>query len=86
MTSVAGERDFEARRAEIAAIREELATRRIEIAELSARGKVEHLRSREKALRLKAETAFLAVGGARGDFARHWPALFIEEVRNHRES
>jgi hypothetical protein len=42
--------------------------------------------AKEKALRLKAEMAFLAAGGARGDFAREWPSVFLEEVRGARTS
>jgi hypothetical protein len=44
------------------------------------------MRAKEKALRLKAEMAFLAAGGARGDFAREWPSVFLEEVRGARTS
>jgi hypothetical protein len=43
-----------------------------------------HLRSKKKALRLKAEMAFLKAGGTRGDFARRWPSVFIEEARGRR--
>jgi DNA-binding response OmpR family regulator len=80
LTSVAPETAFEARRVEIAAIREELAIRQTENAERAERAKKKYLRAKEKALRLKAEMAFLAAGGARGDFAREWPSVFLEEV------
>ena len=73
---------IEARHAEVAAIREELAIRRMETAELLETAKQKLLRAEEKALRLKAQIAFLAAGGARGDFAREWPSVFTEEVRN----
>jgi DNA-binding response OmpR family regulator len=86
LTSVAPETSFEARRLEIAAIREELAIRHTENAERVERAKKKFLRAKEKALRLKAETAFLAAGGARGEFAREWPSVFLEEVRGHRTS
>jgi hypothetical protein len=68
-------------RAETAAIRQELAIRHTENAERVERAKKKFLRAKEKALRLKAEMAFLAAGGARGDFAREWPSVFLEEVR-----
>jgi DNA-binding response OmpR family regulator len=80
LTSVAPETAFEARRIEIATIREELAIRQTENAERVERAKKKYLRAKEKALRLKAEVAFLAAGGARGDFAREWPSVFLEEV------
>jgi len=80
---VAGEKDFEARRAEIAAIREELAIRRMENAEQIEKAREQYLRSAKKTLRLKAQMAFLRAGGTRGDFARQWPSVFIEEARDH---
>jgi len=86
LTSVAPETAFEARRAEIAAIREGLAVRRTENAERVEKAKEKSLRAKEKALRLKAERAFLAAGGARGDFAREWPSVFLGEVRGARTS
>jgi len=81
LISVTGEKGFDARRAEIAAIREELAIRRMENAERIEKAKEKRLRSEKKALRLKAQMAFLSAGGARGDFARQWPSVFIEEAR-----
>jgi DNA-binding response OmpR family regulator len=80
LISTARETAFEARRAEIAAIREELAVRRMENAELLEKAK---LRPAEKrALRNKAQIAFLAAGGTRGGFAREWPSIFLGEARN----
>jgi DNA-binding response OmpR family regulator len=84
LISAAREKAIEARRAEIAAVREELAIRQVENAKRMKKAKQKYLRSKEKALRLKAERAFLAAGGARGDFAREWPSVFIEEVRGDR--
>jgi len=84
LTSVAPETAFEARRAESAAILEELAIRQAENAERVEKAKEKSLRAKEKALRLKAEMAFLAAGGARGAFAREWPSVFLEEVRGAR--
>ena len=84
LTSVAAETAFEARRAESAAIREELAVRQAENAERVEKAKKKSLRAQEKALRLKAEMAFLAAGGSRGDFAREWPSVFLGEVRSAR--
>src|SRR5215813_13815047 len=74
---------FEARLAEIAAIREELAIQSRENAQHynEANGKL--LRSEEKALRAKANLAFLTAKGTRGDFARLWPSVYIREVRSH---
>jgi hypothetical protein len=43
-------------------------------------------RPKEKALRDKAQIAFIAAGGAKGDFAREWPSVFLEEVRGARRS
>jgi DNA-binding response OmpR family regulator len=82
--SIAAERKFEARLAEMIAVQEELAIRQTENAERLENARAKYLRSREKALRLKAERAFLTAGGTRGDFARRWPSVYIEEVRNHR--
>ena len=75
---VASENDYEARRAEVAAILEELAIRRAENAERMEKAKENRLRSEKKALRLKAEMAFLRAGGTRGEFARRWPSVFID--------
>ena len=78
----AGETVFEARRAEVAAIREELAIRHMENAELREHAIENRLRAEEKEMRVKAQIAFLAAGAARGDFAREWPSVFLEEVRS----
>jgi DNA-binding response OmpR family regulator len=83
LISVAGESDFEARLAEIVAIREGLDILRMEAAERIEQAKEKRLRSEKKALRLKAQIAFLNAGGARGDFARQWPSVFIEEARSY---
>jgi DNA-binding response OmpR family regulator len=85
LTVYTGKSDYEARRAELAAILEELAIRRTKNAERVGRARERLLRSEEKALRIKAEKAFLAAGGSRGDFARLWPTMFKEEVRGHRD-
>ena len=84
LTSVPPETAFEARRAESAAILEELAIRRAENVERVVKAKEKSLRAKEKAIRLRAERAFLAAGGARGDFAREWPSVFLGEVRGAR--
>src|SRR5215510_10989943 len=86
LISVPPETAFEARRIEIAAIREELIIQQAENAERVEKAKKKSLRAKEKALRLKAEMAFLAAGGARGDFAREWPSVFTEEVRGQHKS
>jgi DNA-binding response OmpR family regulator len=77
---------FEARRAEIAAVRGELANRQTENAGRVEKAKEKRRRAEEKVLRLKAQMAFLAAGGTRGDFARRWPSVFTEEVRGQRKS
>ena len=71
---------IEARRAECAAIREELAIRHTENVELIEKAKKKYLYARMKAIRLRAEMAFLAAGGTRGAFAREWLPVFLEEV------
>jgi len=50
------------------------------------KAKQKRLSAEEKALRGKAQLAFLAAGGARGDFAREWPSALLEEVRGARAS
>jgi DNA-binding response OmpR family regulator len=77
---------FEARRAEIGAILEELAIRKNENAAQLEKAKEKRLRAEEKALRAKARIAFIAAGGTRGDFAREWLSVFLEEVRGPRTS
>jgi two-component system cell cycle response regulator DivK len=86
LTSVPPETAFEARRAEIAAILEELAIRQTKNVERIERAKKKYLYARVKAIRLRAEMAFLAAGGTRGDFAREWLSVFREEVRNQSKS
>jgi len=76
-----GERAIEARRAEYAAIQEELVIRQTGNVRRVEAAKGKFLRAEAKALRVKAELAFLEAGGTRGDFARQWTSLFQEEVR-----
>jgi DNA-binding response OmpR family regulator len=94
LISAAGEMFIDARREERAAIQEELAIRqsenvaRVENAkqkylraeENFRRAKQKYLYARVKAIRLRAEMAFLAAGGTRGAFAREWLPVFLEEV------
>jgi DNA-binding response OmpR family regulator len=75
---------LEARRAEIAAVREEWAIQRAKNAEQMERDMEKRLRAKEKVLRDKAQIAFIAAGGTRGDFAREWLSVFSEEVRGAR--
>jgi DNA-binding response OmpR family regulator len=82
LISHAGGRDSEAWRAEIAAVREELAIRYMEDVGRMESAKEKRLRAEEKLMRLKAEKAFLNAGGSRGEFARRWPSVFVEEVRS----
>jgi hypothetical protein len=86
LTSVVGKWRYEGRLLEIAAIREELAVQKIEIAEQKKKAKMKRVRAEEKLIRLKAERAFLAAGGTRGEFARQWPSVFREEVRSRRDN
>jgi len=86
LLSVALGTAFEARQAEVAAIREEMAIRQMENASRAEKSKYKRLRAEEKALRVKAQIAFLAAGGTRGEFAREWPSVFLEEVRGARTS
>jgi DNA-binding response OmpR family regulator len=80
-----GQKEPAAWRAEIAAIREELAIRQEENVERIRTAKEKRLRAEEKLMRLKAEKAFLAAGGTRGEFARRWPSVFVDEVRGRRD-
>jgi DNA-binding response OmpR family regulator len=84
LISAARETAFEARRAESAAILEELAIRQTQNAERLEKAKQKRRRAEEKALRNRAQIAFLAAGGTRGEFAREWPSVFKEEVRSAR--
>ena len=82
LISVPPETAIEARRAGSAAIREELAIRHTENVELIERAKKKYLLARMKAIRLRAEMAFLAAGGTRGAFAREWlSGIFRRSVR-----
>jgi DNA-binding response OmpR family regulator len=85
LISPVGGRHSEAWRAEIAAVREELAIRYMEDVGRMESAKEKRLRAEEKLMRLKAEKAFLNAGGARGEFARRWPSVFVEEVRSRRD-
>jgi DNA-binding response OmpR family regulator len=78
------EKIFEARMAEIAAVREELAIRQTENAERLGKAKQKLLSAKEKVLRDKAQIAFLGAGGARGEFAREWPSVLLKEARSVR--
>src|SRR5262249_15018375 len=81
LISSASETAIEARRVELAAILEELAIRQMENAGRLENAKEKYRRAEEKVLRDKAQLAFLAAGGTRGDFARAWPSVLLEEVR-----
>jgi len=96
LISFASKTAFDARRAETAAIREELDVRRLDRFErcekikqrckkVRRRGeKVQDLflTAKRKFLRVKAMEAFLAAGGTRGDFAREW----LDEISNRQFS
>jgi DNA-binding response OmpR family regulator len=72
------QRTREARQAEFVAIREELAVRYSENSRSAAMAEEQRQRAVRKLLRLKAKNAFLNAGGARGDFARLWPATYLD--------
>jgi DNA-binding response OmpR family regulator len=76
LISFQSEKALEARQAEFAAIRDELAIRRMEIEDLREKAK----EIRQRSTRLKAQIAFLKAGGTRGDFAREW--LSVSYRRN----
>ncbi|HEU0185694.1 MAG TPA: hypothetical protein VFS27_10305, partial [Blastocatellia bacterium] len=82
MTGRTGVRDSEAWLAEIAVVREELTTQFYKRVERMESAKEKRLRAKEKILREIAQRAFLDAGGTRGEFARGWPSVFIEEVRD----
>jgi DNA-binding response OmpR family regulator len=75
---VSAQRLHEARYAEFVAIREELAVRYNENGRSVAMAAERRQRAVRKLLRLKAKNAFLNAGGARGDFARLWPATYLD--------
>ena len=66
------------------AVREEMAIRYKEQVERMESAKEKRLRAKEKLMRFKAEKAFLEAGSTRGEFARRWPSVFVEEARSHR--
>jgi CheY-like chemotaxis protein len=86
LINVAPNTALKARRAEITAIREELADQRFERDECIEKVRERSQKARERSgraidrcltanrkfLRLKAMQAYLAAGGTRGDFAREW--------------
>jgi len=75
---VSAQRLREARQAEFVAIREELAVRYSENSRSAAMAAERRQRAVRKLVRLKAKDAFLNAGGARGDFARLWPATYLD--------
>ena len=76
LISAPRETAFEARRAELAAIREEMAIPPTKSAELREKSR----KLRQRSVRLRAMAAFLAAGGTRGSFAREWLSGVLEEV------
>jgi DNA-binding response OmpR family regulator len=86
LTSSEDGRDFKAWKAEMGAIREELAIRYMENARRMETARELYLRAEEKLMRLKAEKAFLDAGGTRGEFARRWPSAFVKIMRDRNTS
>src|SRR5262249_20464348 len=84
LISDAGKMAFDARQAEYAAIREELVIRQVENVHSQTAAKGKLLRAEDRATKVKARIAYLAAGGTRGDFARHWTSLSSGDVRRNR--
>jgi DNA-binding response OmpR family regulator len=82
LLSTSAQRLSEARRAEYVVIREELALRFSEIRQSMEMAAEQKQRALRKLLRLKAKKAFLDAGGIRGDFARLWPATYLDAALN----
>jgi DNA-binding response OmpR family regulator len=82
LLSTSAQRLSEARHAEYVAIREELALRLSEIRQSKEIAAEQKQRALRKLLRLKAKNAFLNAGGIRGDFARLWPATYLDAALN----
>ena len=72
---------FEAKRAEFASIREDLAIQRIEIRRRREEAIKKRLCAGNRAMRAKAMEAFLTAGGTRGEFARLWMSFRSQELR-----
>lgn len=82
LLSRSAQRLREARQAEYAAIREELALRLSENRKSMEKAQEQKQRALRKLLKLKAKIAFLNAGGIRGDFARLWPATYLDAALN----
>lgn len=82
LLSTSARRLREARKVEYVAIREELALRSSENRQSVEMAAERRQRAIRKLLRLKAKKAFLDAGGFRGDFARLWPATYLEAALN----
>jgi DNA-binding response OmpR family regulator len=80
--SRSAQRLCEARQAEYVAIREELALRFSENRQSLEMAQEKKQRALRKLLKLKAKYAFLNAGGIRGDFARLWPATYLDAALN----
>jgi DNA-binding response OmpR family regulator len=78
LLSTSSQRLREARHAEFAAIREELALQFSENRRSVEMAAEQRQRALRKLLRLKAKKAFLNAGGMRGDFARLWPTTYLD--------
>jgi DNA-binding response OmpR family regulator len=82
LLSTSAQRLSEARHAEYVAITEELALRFSEIRQYMEMAVEQKQRALRKLLRLKAKKAFIDAGGMRGDFARLWPATYLDAALN----
>src|SRR5215475_6607723 len=80
LTLAASAMAFEARLAELAAVREELSTRSRENARRFEAANGKRIRAEEKALRAKAKLAFLTARGTRGYFYRSYPLPTVTMV------
>jgi DNA-binding response OmpR family regulator len=78
LLTASSQRLLEARYAEYLSIREELDVRFRENCESATMAAERRQRAARRLLRIKAENVFLNAGGARGDFARLWPATYLD--------
>ena len=78
LLTASSQRLLEARYAEYLSIREELDVRFRENCEFAAMAAERRRSAAQRLLRIKAKNVFLNAGGARGDFARLWPATYLD--------
>ncbi len=77
---------LEAKKAEITAIRDEIAQRRIEINGVLDRARARKARLEDKIMILKSRQAFLNAGGTKAQFRRLYPETFKEAANSIAET